>query len=183
MEDHINEQNFLSLFLEEGIYVVEQKTEKAEESVEETIIVEPNEEEQHEEESLEESKLLDHFGNNKKSFAFLLDYECEEHISIKDKLVLDRVIAAVNLTYEDIAIINLSKYNIHQFNDLHNLLQNKYYIGFKLSSNFRMEYPQNELQKLQDATLIFLDFSIAEMAMSKEQKMILWKSLKEIFGL
>lgn len=108
-------KSFLKNFIDEDVYVLnEDSAQKGEpdtlkkskvqmveqENVE--IVSEPKEEYNPVE--------LQYKGGNQKSIAILVNYESEEHINPEDESFLLKILSAVGLTINDVAIINTYKH-------------------------------------------------------------------------
>ncbi|MBC8344454.1 MAG: hypothetical protein ISR55_01280 [Bacteroidetes bacterium] len=122
-------------------------------------------------------------GSNSSKVAVCVQYSDEEWISVKDRLFLDKILVAVGLSLESIALINLhntQKKNISQVGE--KLPENKI-IAFGLSSSLVQDFPKNKITHKNGQDYLCVDWSLTDIAMSKEKKNVLWKNLKSLFEL
>lgn len=176
---------FFAAFLDEGIYYVTESKAPYDHTLEQVADQKPEGKPQMESshETVAKPRQIDYLGENKKQFTFVVNYNGEDHIIPKEQKVLHNVMAAVNLTLADVAIINLFRHRITSFEQLHEILHNRTYIGFGLPQAFFSQGTNQQFKDVNGAKLLLLDFSITQMSADKNLKRILWKNLQNLFGL
>jgi hypothetical protein len=170
-EDYLTSA-FLSNFINEGIYITNgHKINASEDESNDTTIKETGTE-------INENTKLCFSGQNFKKVCVVVDYPHHESIIPKDALILERILASVNLTFEDIALVNQSKSRI-QPEDIPYHLETQKLIAFGIKN--MKQYNQVEFRK--DLKLLYCPDNLSNLAMSKEKKIILWQNLKDMFNI
>ena len=169
---------FLSNLLNEGIYVIDEKDEKKHN---------PNYVSEEKENLVKESatpyKSVEFIGENKKSTAILVEYKDTRWITEKDKMVLQKILTAVNHDFNDIALINVNQLQNSDVDQIIEKIECKNIIGFDINKSFIKNLITDKLQTIGKTKTLFTSFNLTEIAMSKEKKRILWTNMKEMFGM
>lgn len=169
---------FLSNLLNEGIYVIDEKEEKKHNQ---NYVSEGKE--NRVKESATPYKSVEFIGENKKSTAILVEYKDARWIIEKDKMVLQKILAAVNHDFNDIALINANQLQNSDVDQIIEELECKNIIGFDINKSFIKNMTTDKLQTIGNTKILFTSFNLTDIAMSKEKKRILWTNMKEMFDL
>lgn len=176
MQDQIDELSFLANFLNEGIYVVNDNIEtdlKEEKDPEISTVKEPEPVIDHE---------IEFFGENKKQVCIIVDYDNDEWIIPKDKLVLQKILTAVDLSFDDIALVNVNRLPDYDLEKIINLIPNAKVISYGISESLTLDIEKNKVITDDNRQLLCCSDSLTSIAMSKQKKTVLWNNLKEMFG-
>ena len=129
----------------------------------------------------EEEPPVDYYGDINKQVVIFTAYQNQKNLITKDKLVLTRILKALNLQLEDVAVINVHKAQLN-FEKLKQNFNFQQIIGFGISPEF---FPKpvhlNEVKYLIEGEAVTMAPPIEEIAASKEYKKQLWRNLKTIF--
>jgi hypothetical protein len=169
---------FFASFINEGIYIVDlQKTPTESLKVEEPKVVY----ETPKVEKAQNETDTPFLGVDSEKLAVVVNYENTDWIPLKDKLVLEKILAAINLNIKSIALINLANTSITGYKDLLNSLKANNLIFFGTENAFNEGSKKDEVIAYNSRKLLFTTDNITRIAMSKELKKVLWKNLKLMF--
>lgn len=168
--------DFYADFLNEGIYILQDENNLS-------VIKEPDLTYQEVESNIgnEISKDIDFLGTNTENLAILVRYQNSEWIATKDKLVLEKILAAINLNLNNIALVNISRTSCTSFREISEKLSAKSIICFGLDPSFIERNENDKIVNIDSKNFLFTQHNLTEIAMSKDLKMILWKNLKQLF--
>jgi DNA polymerase III psi subunit len=124
-------------------------------------------------------------GKNQKQVVIIVDHPEVEYTTIEQDLLLRNILGAMNLNYNDIALVNLAQEGNKIPMDALKLIGCKKLIGFgvnpdKLELGKRLA--MNQLMEI-DAIVILLSYSLNELQSNKQKKMELWRNIKTMFDL
>ena len=129
------------------------------------------------------SQKIEFLGANKKSVAVLVSYPDERWIYPKDKIILERILASVKLSFDDVAIINTQYFSPKSLDELVVNLPAGRIIGFATVNIFGDKITPDELAKTDKATVLMMRSSLEEIAMNVDLKRLLWNNLKLMFNI
>lgn len=176
MQELNDELSFLANFLNEGIYFINDEietTSKVEESSVQLVVEDKM--------PLVESNI-DFFGKNNKQLCILVDYDNDEWIMPKDKMVLQKILVAVDHSFDDVSLINVNRIPDHNLENITNAIPCKRVICFGINENLAGDYEKDKVIDTVGCKLLFCSDSLTTIAMSKQKKTVLWNNLKEMFG-
>jgi DNA polymerase III psi subunit len=175
---------FLPQLINEGIYLVKEpnvleagtseKVKKKEESTtsEMPLVKEP-------------VAKLPYQGRNKKKIVVLVCHPDVEYSTTSQELLLRNILTAMNLSMNDIALINVAHAGkILEIDDVGKIGCEKL-IAFgvgsdKLSQEEKLEF--NQIMQLYNMQIL-MSYSLDDLQHDKEKKMMLWRNLKVMFNL
>ncbi len=129
-----------------------------------------------------EINSIDFFGQYRQKILILVTYPNQKNLIPKDQMVLERILAALGISFDDVAIVNVEKAQL-TFNEIQEQMGWHKLIAFGVKHDFiPFEVPENELTSLENGEKIFLAPNIAEIAASKNLKRMLWQNLKTLFN-
>ena len=168
---------FYASFLNEGIVISDQVIKKEVNDMEEVaseIAEEP-----------EEVYFSDIIfkGTNSSKVAILVNYEQEEWITVKDRLFLERILEAVHLRLESVALINMHKSGFSSVEQVGKKLPENRIIALGLDPGQTASLNKNEITVINNQHYLCMQWSLSEIVMSKDMKNLLWKNLKQLFQL
>ena len=174
--------SFYSLLFDEEIYYIvdDLKTSLQTEEIDTSFTLEPASSA----ESLDDvfSDVV-YLGNNASKLCLLVYYPGEEWIIVRDKLFLEKILASVHLSFDKTALINIAGLGSKRFTDIHQRMPGNNFIGFGLPVTFTEKFPTDTMFRHQGSKIIFSASGLTDIAMDKNKKSVLWKNLKEMFGL
>jgi len=156
---------FLSIFLNEPVYIVEEP--------------EPPEE------AIQDQPEIRYKGQNKQEVLVIVYDEMTEYLSEKDEALLIKILQAVRLTQDDIALVNIHSLQnqVHNFTALNNISY-KTLITFGETPeafSFR-KYLVKYQWNTDDQNRVYLQAdALKDIAHDRTKKQLLWKNLQEIF--
>lgn len=117
-------------------------------------------------------------GGNKKGIAILVNYPTDDFINANDESFLLKVLTAVQLTIEDVSIINYALNSHIQAEALSNLNINTCLsFGVNLNNNSKEQYQPHTIYGI----TILNCSSLAEIQKMVEEKKLLWSNLQKLF--
>lgn len=170
-EDYLSSA-FLANFLNEGIYLTNGHKIRSQGKNE----IQPDEGE-----SLTicaEPEQLTYSGSNNKKVCVIVDYPHHNSIIPKDALILERILASVNLTFDDIALVNHARNNIHP-EEIPSRIETEKLIAFGV----RNMKGYNQVQFSKHLKALYIPDNLTTLAMSREKKVLLWQNLKVMFNI
>ncbi len=164
---------FLPFLLNESIYVVPDN--KPASKVEELISQEKEQ---------EATGRLTWQGNNRQQVVVLINYPGNQYLDEKQRGLLGKILSAVNLDFDDIALINLAHY--HEKHSLGKLTEPgaQYLIAFGVSQNdiaAERNLIKNEIFSRNRIQMLFTA-SLEDLEKDRNKKVTLWNNLKRMFG-
>jgi len=123
------------------------------------------------------------FGGNKKSVAIMVNYPDERWIYFKDKIILERILASVKLTFDDVALFNTHFFKPGSIEELSDKLKISKIIGFGINDPFVKGLKREEPEKTAKAAVFLMNSDLDEIAMNVAKKHILWNNLKLMFNI
>jgi len=130
----------------------------------------------------EEAKV-EFFGGNKKGIAIIVSYPDERWIYFKDKIILERILASIKLTFEDVALINTHFFKPESIDELSDTLNISKLIGFGINDPFLMGLKREEPVKTAKIAVFLMNSDLDDIAMNKDKKRILWNNIKLMFDI
>ena len=160
-------RSFFQSFYPEGIFVIPEKSK--------TVLTLEIEKEQ-----VFEVKF---YGGNKQKILILVEDVEAEFISEKDKEFLGKVLGAIKLTYNDVALINTFKNSSLSFQDYLNQINFTKLILFGkepkgLTESGILKY---KISTVGDVEILHADI-LSEIQDDKNKKVKLWEELKKLFS-
>ena len=131
----------------------------------------------------DQEKPIEFFGGNKKGVAILVNYPDERWIYFKDKLILERILASIKLTFEDVALINTHFFKPESIDILSDSLNIRKLIGFKINDPFLNDMKREEPVKTVKTAIFLMNSDLDEIAMNESKKRILWNNIKLMFDI
>ncbi|MDH5365437.1 MAG: hypothetical protein OEW67_00500 [Cyclobacteriaceae bacterium] len=169
--------SFLPHFLTEEVYVIDNSSNdnKNQQSTIENVSIEKL--------KTELNKTPEHLtysGLNQKEILVLINYP--DGILANDRELLFKILAAINLTENDIALINLAINNTEQQASLLAKLPCQKVISFgtACSSLFPEDTPNYQISSINNRTIL-KSHSIHDIAADTEKKKLLWAQLQKAF--
>ena len=173
--EEIFSPSFLASFLNEGVYVLEEKTEPP------IKVIEPPPPVKVEETKEPYTPDIEYSGDTKNGIAILVDYPTEKYILLKDKIILEKILKAVNLSMEEVALVNIYKSQLNDIKQLCLQLKVNKGIGFGLTHPVFATLKKDSLIKSDNIDMILCNESLTLLAENREKKAILWANLKSLF--
>ncbi len=174
---------FLKQFITEEVYVIDkhnnavQDNAKVAEIVKEPKVEYPEEKIAANEKSTSETIAVNYKGANKKGIAIIVNYPDQDFINAEDEAFLLKILSAVKLTAEDVAIIN--KANNKNLNPLEVLESSTCLIFDEKSDLTNALNPYSVTNK--DGVDILWGSPLTAIATDKVQKKLLWEALQALF--
>jgi hypothetical protein len=131
----------------------------------------------------DQKKTPDFFGGNKKGVAILVYYPDERWIYFKDKIILERILASIKLTFEDVALINTHFYKPGSIDELSDTLELSKLIGFGINDAFLKGLKREEPVKTSKTAVFLMNSDLDEIAMDNSKKRLLWNNIKVMFNI
>ena len=166
------ENSFLKHFIEEPIYVIQEKDIEPD-----TLKVEEPVAEFSPEKSIPEFKIK---GDVSRKVLVIVDYSEEEHIKGTDEAFLAKILMAVKVEMTDTTIINLNNNSSFDYDHLSEF-QSSFVLYFSdqnkvLPSEFDNYHPRT----IQNKQLL-MSPTLSKIASDVEEKKSLWAALKQMF--
>lgn len=160
------DHHFLSLFLKEPVYVVEEPEQPGE--------------------ATQDQPEIRYKGQNKQEILVIVYDEMAEFLSEKDEALLIKILQAIHLTQDDIALVNIHNLQnqVNGFAALNNIAY-KTLITFGETSEafpfrkYLVKYQWNTDE--QNHAYLQAD-ALKDIAHDRAKKQLLWKNLQEIFS-
>ncbi|MDW7692336.1 hypothetical protein R9208_10830 [Flammeovirgaceae bacterium SG7u.132] len=154
---------FLSLMMDEQIYVIEDK------SAEKVQVEEP---------MVRELKI---YGENKRKYLILVSYETNDILKSNEYDFLIKILNAIELSINDISLVNLKESPI-DYASLREEIQFDHAVVFGISKEelqltTEKSVERYEIQKLDGAQFLFAH-PLSELMADKHKKLQLWKTLQ-----
>ncbi|MEO1051268.1 MAG: DNA polymerase III subunit psi [Bacteroidota bacterium] len=169
------DQALLPLFINEELYLI-----KGETTPSATEYTSQEEEEPQElvEEPEEKSIALKYKGENQKSILILVEYESYEFLHADQETLLVKILAAVQLTLADVAVVNMAATDVEQMHTLNW----QYVISFGVKNEEIFPAPDKMYDMVleQDKKMILCD-PLHEIGLDNDKKRNLWSCLKSTF--
>jgi len=131
----------------------------------------------------EDTSDLFFFGDNSARLTILVNYSSDEWIIARDKLFLEKILVSVQLSLDKTALINISRSPHKSISGIISRLPKNNVIAFGLDQSFTENMEFDKVLEVGKTKVIFTTDNLMEIAMDKGKKMVLWKNLKEMFGL
>jgi hypothetical protein len=132
---------------------------------------------------VEQEQEPEYFGGNKQGVAILVMYPDERWIYFKDKIILERILASVKLTFDDVALINTNFYKPESLEELTKSFNISKIIGFGINDPFLKGLKREEPVKLPKTAVFLMNSDLDEIAMNVGAKRLLWNNLKLMFNI
>jgi hypothetical protein len=159
------DRHFLAMFLNDPVYVVE----------------EPESPELPEEKEI----AIQFKGKNKQEIVVMVNDEKAEYLSENEEAFLMKILQAVQLTQDDIALVNAYHFQseVHQPEALNNIpYKTLITFGDLPEAVFFRKYLTKYLWNKDDKNRVYLQAdALKEIANDRTKKQLLWKNLQEIF--
>ena len=169
---------FLKSFLDEEIYIIPDALpiEKTKEVISEELVVESTT-------SVEEPKeviyshSIEFKGENKRNIGIVVNYTDQQYIDSSDEAFLMKILGAVQLTSDDVAIVNLDKVNK---NEVFQLDANQFIFFTK---SIHLENINRYSPTTFDGKTVLWANELKLIASDQIEKKALWENLKQIFSI
>ena len=128
---------------------------------------------------------LKFLGGNKRGIILLVENKEATYLPGVLLDFLMEILTACKLSMEDVALVNIAKYNNFHYNEIVNQLDPKVFIVFGLSLSaigLPFKIPEFQLQVFDKITYLSAP-SISQLQADKELKRSLWSCLKQIFSI
>lgn len=132
---------------------------------------------------IELENTIEFFGGNKKEVAILVNYPDERWIYFKDKIILERILASIKLTFDDVALINTHYFKAKSIENLSEIFKISKLIGFKINEPFLKDLKREEPVKTSKVAVFLMNSDLDEVAMNVDKKRILWNNIKIMFNI
>ncbi|HYG40684.1 MAG TPA: hypothetical protein VD908_18795 [Cytophagales bacterium] len=160
-------KTFYQAFYPEGIFVVQEKS---------PVLLNPEEIEI-------VKKEITYIGENRKKILIVIHDRESDTINEKDKEFLGKILGAVKLTFNDIALVNSFLFPALHPSDLENKISYTKLIlfGEELIQLFNdLKLNKYKLSEVNDVEVLYSD-SLFEIQEDKTKKIKLWEELKKMF--
>ena len=126
---------------------------------------------------------IDFYGQNRKGILILTDYSDEKHLSIGDSEFLKKILQAVNLTFDDIALVNIARHNTPAQLNKVNQFGAKTVIAFGIKNESLGAVHQTTHYELVDQgeMHVLCADALSTIATDNDKKRKLWTNLKQMF--
>lgn len=130
---------------------------------------------------LDSIEKVSYFGEFGQSVLLLVNYESKVDLIKKDQLVLQQILGALSLKFEDVAVINISKQGLTS-DELFQIFSPKQVVGFNVPDNFlNSSMTLYEPREFQNGIKVLLADDLPVIASQRKLKKLLWQGLKRIF--
>lgn len=179
------DNSFLKHFITEPVYVIpgevvatsmDRPQQQQADISEEKPVVKP--------EITEEKKISELIfkGSNKRNVLVIVDQPAEEYINAGDESFLGKVLGAIKLNINDIAIVNFPKNNDLNKESLLKFNAGKYLIfGVEESKLFKDNLPPYQIIEMENSKQVLNCASLSTIANDPTQKKLLWAALQKMF--
>lgn len=131
------------------------------------------------------SVTLSFLGNNDKKIAVVVNEPDYLHLSDSSLDLLTNILGACKLSFNDIAVLNLSKHVGTSYQHITDQMKAEVVLLFGISPaeiSLPLHFPEYQIQKYNQQTYLYAaNFNV--LSTDKAEKTKLWNSLKTIFGL
>jgi len=127
-------------------------------------------------------KAIQSLGNFHRAVLILVDYPDFPIISDDDLAFTQKWMKPVNLSMDDVAIVNLTNSNT-SYSEIDNLLLPKIILAFGMSSrifDLPLQFPDYQVQHFKEQTFLCTS-SLSDIAMDETLKKKFWGCLKKLF--
>ncbi len=163
--------SFLPLLINEGIYLINDSNLSA------TVL-------QVTEPALTPNRELSIMGKNNKHVIILVNHPESPFTTTSQELLLRNILTAMNMTINDIALINLAHLELPVTVEELKRVGCSFLIGFDIPPHSIKDVDLIKNQIKEETSIKFLaTFSLNELEVDKSMKMLLWKNLKMMFNL
>ena len=126
---------------------------------------------------------LSHYGGFQQGIVLLVNYSSKTNLIRKDELVLKRILHAVGLSFDDVAVINIGRYSALTYQAVIQQYPAGSLIGFDIPSGFIPQSPEPyQPAATADNVQVLLADAVADIAAHKSLKKQLWTGLKTLFN-
>jgi len=125
--------------------------------------------------------LLNFSGNKSPETLILIFHQNNDHISSKEKKLLENILSAVNQKIEDTAILNLFLNPESKTEEIMLILKPKNMLAFGLPTQYREGHETDKIIEINKIPTYFCNDSLSELSMNKNKKMLLWHALQKMF--
>jgi hypothetical protein len=125
------------------------------------------------------------YGQNRKKILFLVDDNSAEFLNDKDKVLLTKILEAINLSYADIALLNVAKYPEIRFKVISEKTDFKkaFLFGVPASQMFDREVKMQEYKFTEiDDIEVLSSVAFSVLQDDVPRKKLLWAELKQVFA-
>lgn len=148
-----------------------------------TQVMEPVQKLQTKPESIKSPPILKYTGKNLKNILILFEDQNEEKLPSTQEVFLGKILHAVNLNFDDVAIVNTAHLEdalLEQLNHFNAFVQISFGVKHQALS-FKADVPAYKIYKKADKTFLLAD-ELAVIEKEKEKKILLWNNLKSLFS-
>lgn len=149
----------------------------------EPLVKEPVEKLEATPEIVHPARVLEYAGKNLKKILILFENPNQEKLPSAQELFLGKILHAVNLNFDDIALVNAARLDdalMRQVSDFDAIVQISF--GVKnLGLDFKPDTPPYKIFKARAKTLLLADH-LEAIERDKEKKVSLWTNLKSLFA-
>ncbi len=130
------------------------------------------------------SGSINYYGGYQHGVLVLVNRPSSNSLIPKDRLVLENILKAVNLSFSDVAIVNISQKADLTSQRILEDFKPKQILGFGLPDDFLNDPPKPyTLANLADGCTIVISDPLSTIAAQKNLKVKLWQGLKHLFSL
>jgi hypothetical protein len=135
-------------------------------------------------ESSDHSGSINYYGGYQQRILVLVNQPSSSPLIPKERLVLENILGAVNLSFSDVAVVNISQKADLTSHDILEEFNPTQLLGFGLPEDFlRDQPPPYQLATMADSCSIVTGDPLSMIAAQKSLKVKLWQSLKQLFSL
>ena len=124
---------------------------------------------------------LNFSGNKSPETLILIFHQNNDHISSKERKLLENILSAVNQKMDDTAILNLFLNPEFNAGEIILKLNPKHLLCFGLPAQYREGHETDKILEINKIPTFFCKDSLTELSMNKNSKMLLWHALQKIF--
>ncbi|MBL6445926.1 hypothetical protein JMN32_06380 [Fulvivirga sp. 29W222] len=183
----MGDNSFLKHFITEPVFVIPgeelvasitgSREEKAEAIVEEAPAIY-----QSQEATKKKAKEVTFKGSNKKQILVIVDQPGEEFINAADESFLSKIMGAIKLDINDIAIINFSNNSELNKELLLDFSATRYLMfGIDDSKLLKGNFPPYQIMDIGNNKQVLICSALATIASDPSQKKLLWTALQKMF--
>ncbi|MCS7005512.1 MAG: hypothetical protein NZM38_09320 [Cytophagales bacterium] len=156
------------LFHDNPVYVIKEETQKNATSTQFSI---------------SSTLPLQFYGTNKKNILIILEMRTPDFLKTLEFTLLDKILQAVHLTLNEVAIINLTENKSLTWEEIIQAFSPKKIILFGVSPfrlKLRTSFSPNKISFFQNITIL-ATYTLTDLGQDRNKKIALWNALKQLF--
>lgn len=183
----MSDKAFLRHFITEPVYIIPGENLGTQSRTEEPTVTRASKEQpveivQEQPEAKEEEKIWHFKGNNTKKVLIVVDQPGQECIEPQEEAFLGKILSAVKLDLQEVAIMNLQKNSGTTITSLLNFDATKFlFFGISNKDFFEKECEQYTLLAFDASRQLLNCASLATISQDASQKKLLWSALQKMF--